>query len=255
MVDVPHRLLDHPAEPAEPATEVAHGDEEYRDGEEHEERELPIEPHHPGQQSHHSQEVGHQGDQRTVCGADNLADVECQLRHETRDGGAVGATNRERHQPFEHQGAKVDEDPLRHGGERDRADPVRDCPYGKREHQQHGEAGDSLGVAIDEAAVQHRLQDHGDGGLRGGRDHHREDRKRERPPVRTNVPEQPEVQGDGVATAHGACRVAKCRSAGTRRRNRDTLPLPSLRPGDRPWDGSSTPPCPAWGSSGAGRPG
>ena len=257
MVDIPHRLLDHSAQAAKPATEVADGDGEYRDREEHQERKLPVEPRHPGQQSHHGQQVGYQGDQRSVCGLGNLPDVERQLRHEPRDGRAIGTSDRERHQFFEHQGAKVDEHTLRDGRERDRAGPVRDRPDRECEHKQDREAGNALGVPVDEAPVQHRLENHGDGGLRGGRDHHREDRERERPPVRTDVAEQPKVEGDGVAAAHGACRAAcrgaSGRSAGTRRRSRGTSLPPSPRPEGRPWDGSSRPPCPAWGSSAAGR--
>ena len=255
MVDVPHRLLDQPAQPAEPATEIANDDGERRDGEEHQERKLPVEPRHPGHQPHHGQQIGDQSDQRSICGPGDLVDVERQFRHEARYGGAIGTSDRQRHQLFEHQRAKVDEHPLRDGRERDRAGPVRNCPYHEREHQQYGEPGNGMGVALDEATVQHRFEDHGDGGLGGGREHHREHGEGERPPMRAHVPEQPEVQGDGLAAAHGARREASGRSAGTRRRNRDTSPPRSPRREDRPWGGNSRPPCPASDSSEAGRPG
>ena len=183
--------------------------------------------------------------------------IEGDSRHEPGDGEPVRPPDGERQELVEHGQAEIEEHALRHDREGGRAGPSSRIPHTtKASTSITVRPATDCGSPIDEALVEHRLEDSSE--WRGCA------------AAAISIASTASANGrqcgaHGVRGAVGTVRWNPRRfmagaltvdSAGTPRRSRDTSPPRFPRPGGRPWDESSTPPCPASGSSERpGRPG
>jgi hypothetical protein len=191
---VAHALLQSMTRRAQALAEELHRQHDDRRGDEGDQRQLPLQIQHPGEQADDGQSVldDHQEHVRSALG--EIVRVERDLGDERAGSLLVVVARRQAHELVEHLVAHVHHHLAADPGERDGRREGGDAANHEQHHDQHGHEADGFQILLDEASVESGLEQRRQRRLGGRQHHHGEHGKRENAPVRHHVAQQTQIE-------------------------------------------------------------